>query len=868
MKRADGIPADAEFFEDWNEWGLGERKGQKKVGHWRFWRPDGTFVEESEWVDGKLHGPKVRFHDDGSHSEVAEYVNGEMVKCAFHRTDNPTQENTHVFANAPEAIRIAEFWYSAGFQVAQKLRNREGVEIDYTGDPLPSRTKGIPETACWHPNEELWTDGKWHGRKPKRFGLWRIWSADGDIQKITYYHEGKDLAAIGDIEESHGSPLIEAERLQDREAVEQLLKLGLASSPGAAHHAAFEGMPELCLKILSWDGEILFPDQRASLGERPEPPPENAVWVAAMESWLAGEIDQKTGQAIGQWRQWYAPSDCTFITCKTALFCEGKRVLLQEYRDNFETLTASLAINPDKTKIERGYDELGRLKEETKRLRDGKEIFCELFANGELKSERTTSPDGAIHSKCYYPSKAKRGEYRLSADEKHLDESWLDEEGRLVMQKRLVSGAPLCEVFDETGKQIAKGQAKRKFGGVAIGEWHLSDGTSAHQDLNDLEALEVDVDDHARDLIAWLTEPPPDELTDCDDVEWDELDTFFGSAEPFPFWLKGLSLNNEWVFDSALNSLWDPIFHQGTVCEAGGPAITRMVRLFERIQNEELLEKLADFVLRCATRDYSIECSQQVKSSIFGEDGQAFFAEDSQDAFGSIYHAIASASKTGMRLLNSDRPKSRISGATMLALSNQQEANDALLEVFSTADEQLRSEILHLFRLFTCSEKLEAILDETLRSSVDLERFCAALTSIHIRNESLRQASLSVLEQALEGKLNTESYAELLLADEAPIASALRKLPSDNVVDYVSLLCELFDKANAIAAINIADALLDIVFPNDAYDGEELKPHQKQVIAAIAASDQAWVFNVNLHEVLRYNGLPTDREELRQLGES
>ncbi len=102
--------------------------------------------------------------------------------------------------------------------MAQKLRNREGVEIDYTGDPLPARPNEIPKTAGWYPNEELWKDGKWRGRIPKRFGLWRTWSADGDIQELTDYHEGNDLAAIGDIEESHGNPLIEAARLQDREA--------------------------------------------------------------------------------------------------------------------------------------------------------------------------------------------------------------------------------------------------------------------------------------------------------------------------------------------------------------------------------------------------------------------------------------------------------------------------------------------------------------------------------------------------------------------------------------------------------------------------------------------------------------------------
>jgi hypothetical protein len=63
----------------------------------------------------------------------------------------------------------------------------------------------------------------------------------------------------------------------------------------------------------------------------------------------------------------------------------------------------------------------------------------------------------------------------------------------------------------------------------------------------------------------------------------------------------------------------------------------------------------------------------------------------------------------------------------------------------------------------------------------------------------------------------------------------------------------------------VAGALLDVVFPRGYYEDEPLTGPQRQVIAAIAASGNAWTFNANLREVLRYNMLPASREDMRAL---
>jgi hypothetical protein len=62
----------------------------------------------------------------------------------------------------------------------------------------------------------------------------------------------------------------------------------------------------------------------------------------------------------------------------------------------------------------------------------------------------------------------------------------------------------------------------------------------------------------------------------------------------------------------------------------------------------------------------------------------------------------------------------------------------------------------------------------------------------------------------------------------------------------------------------VADALLHIAF-DEGYDGELRTAAQRQVTAAIAASDRVWTFNVNLFEVLRDHDLPADRDKLHAL---
>jgi hypothetical protein len=109
-------------------------------------------------------------------------------------------------------------------------------------------------------------------------------------------------------------------------------------------------------------------------------------------------------------------------------------------------------------------------------------------------------------------------------------------------------------------------------------------------------------------------------------------------------------------------------------------------------------------------------------------------------------------------------------------------------------------------------------------------------------------------------------FEELYLCSDSATADAattLALLPAEQAAAHLARLCAALDRVGAVDAISVAGALLDIVFPNGYQEAEPLSHHQRRVVGAIAASHNVWTFNANLHEVLRYNNLPADRDRLR-----
>src|SRR5262245_5920791 len=123
QKRPPGVPEAAVFNAAENEWEMGGRRGDRQVGEWTWWRPDGTLVCKSCFDDtGELDGVCQRFHPDGSISMECRYARGVRWGKAWHtrsaRGESP--EDAHMSQLPPEVCRL-EMVYMSGQMVPMML---------------------------------------------------------------------------------------------------------------------------------------------------------------------------------------------------------------------------------------------------------------------------------------------------------------------------------------------------------------------------------------------------------------------------------------------------------------------------------------------------------------------------------------------------------------------------------------------------------------------------------------------------------------------------------------------------------------------------------------------------------------------------
>jgi hypothetical protein len=151
-------------------------------------------------------------------------------------------------------------------------------------------------------------------------------------------------------------------------------------------------------------------------------------------------------------------------------------------------------------------------------------------------------------------------------------------------------------------------------------------------------------------------------------------------------------------------------------------------------------------------------------------------------------------------------------------------------------------------------------------------RQCAVHLLAAAPGEDAGTALRACLTKEMEGERDRRVLADLLLClalhpgAATDAIGALSLLPPEQSRECLAQMCAALDAAGPLGSIEIARALLDIVFPTGAYsDGAPLTEDQRTVVRAIADAETAWTFDVNLREVLRYNGLPTDSDKLRAL---
>lgn len=470
QERPVSVPAEAVWDDGDKEWVLAEvDEDGRKHGVVTYWRPDGTLVNCCAYEHGVPHGSSTRYHESGEVSRSCTFVNGVMhgVDAVF-RSTGPTTELAFPVHRMPDTVWRYEAQKVHGQITGVRLFDREGHEVTETGQPYPERPQNVPGGAVYRSKDEMWLDGVRDSDGRPR-GLWWSWNREGVPSRLSYHRAGNEVALFPS-GVAKASPLVEAARDSDAKSVELCLAAGLGASPGVALHAAYEGLPELALRLLRSEpvGEAALPEVRTPPAVPSTGVPDDAVWVAGLLAFVAGEIDETTGAAVGTWRLWeqawhrtsdvagptyHAPDSC-YHGYAEADFADGKLVERRTYLSS-RTLYRVKRYRPDgELLLEREYD------------------------SGVPESEREWPADGITIHRRFHGDGAVRVE-RTERDDVLVAEHWYDVDGNRVVDvtptDATVEKAAVerWRALDPSGAVVAEGHVKPGILGRPVGHWRL-----------------------------------------------------------------------------------------------------------------------------------------------------------------------------------------------------------------------------------------------------------------------------------------------------------------------------------------------------------------------------------------------------------
>jgi len=405
----------------------------------------------------------------------------------------------------------------------------------------------------------------------------------------------------------------------------------------------------------------------------------------------------------------------------------------------------------------------------------------------------------------------------------------------------------------------AEGFVSAGLDGHALGTWKVARGSvKGRADFSKLHAHKSEeLGELAAALVAWQQVRTPAALRGVDAVKWHQLETWFGEATAFPFLLRGLASGDPVAFAAACSRLWDPILHQSTISEAAGPAFRFMAAVAETVADVGSLVTLLEFLAAIATRDGNLDAANTiVKLYRRKNSSPAVFAKhDVERAYFDVSDAITKQTPLWIRLAAHGDERVRHWAVVLLALSSDPRAMPALCDRRKREKSRfVRAEILVGLALQPCDEDA-LVLDASDR----LLAFASALTWVRRHLAPADRAS-EILFEAI--KRDVEGFDEIYLSSgdaKTDATSTLTLLPPQ----HLDRLCSsLRDSSAGQHAIAIASALLGLVFDDEREADAPLDAAQREVVAAIAASDAAWRFDVNLCELLRRYELPVERNAL------
>ncbi|MCL2091465.1 MAG: hypothetical protein FWH11_09670 [Micrococcales bacterium] len=923
-QRPASVPEDARFVtdDDWFDntdrqgWQLGETGPTGRTGRWRFWTPDGRLTDDVGFVDGELDGQCRSFHDDGTVAWDNVWERGRRRLVRQRRSANPTSQS--VLGGIADTVQSSYQEYDdAGYQVTETLHDHEGRHVDAEGNPAPDRPAAVPATTSLllvtrqpkrtvyrtggasmvvteqpAPGVPRWVAVRWDSGAGRFSGPRLAWDTDGVLVTVGYHDADGRLTSIDQDGDSESNPLLAAARQGDDAAVETLIAHGAGTSAHAAEHADFEGLHALAQRLRAADrpsAGITDPRQEP---ERPELVPADVPWVPGLDGWLRFGLDE--GTPTGTWTWWENDDNPWLVEVELV---DGRRAVRTKKLTN------------------------GRLSEQQVFAPDGAVRISREYDRGVVEKEREVLDDGAVAERRFYDDGTRQVE-RVTADGALVEERWWREDGTLAAvvspSQQVVVGEALkgrnpgytafvarltgedtadqpvvgewWRAFDAEGTPIAEGPVRPGLDGKAVEKWRLLDPDGTPRATVKIGKYKhrrsADLGEFAVEVARWRSMEQPAALAGVDDVKWKKLDSCYGFLDPkdYPRYLTAVAVPGGAVARWAFYELYGECLHQNTVYDVTGPVVRFLCRILaDGVHRGTALEReLLEFVADCASGSGSFWLAAQVRQIVTDLEGRplrkAVKAAGDAGCYVEVYRSLAENLAAWQQIVL-DGPtvpnKARWLALHLIAFAPGAEADQTLRDLVPVYEEAVQAgrDLWELAELLLClgvAGTRPGVLD-VLRAYLGdprpLVRFAAARTWIRLAGDAAVEAVDTVLDALTSTEL--DAYRVCYLAEGSAAtaaATALSELPPALADQAVNQVCAVLQDARASDAVTIARALLDVVFPRRGYDeGTPLTPGQRTAIRAIVDAPTAWTFNVDLHEVLRYNGLPEDRDELRAL---
>ncbi|WP_118972808.1 toxin-antitoxin system YwqK family antitoxin [Taibaiella koreensis] len=191
MNKPQGVPEQAVWIEQDNEWALGQKNAEgKNIGEWKWWLAPGGHLVCHTFYEGNGKMSYTRFHADGTYSQKGTMDGDKHVGIRYCQGSvNPTTER--VMEGVPAGIFRYEMTYDDnGSFISGQYWNKDGDEVSESGNLLNPAKKGtISDKAIFNVDNQEWEEINTNEQGISH-GLSKWWRPDGSLLEEHDYDNG------------------------------------------------------------------------------------------------------------------------------------------------------------------------------------------------------------------------------------------------------------------------------------------------------------------------------------------------------------------------------------------------------------------------------------------------------------------------------------------------------------------------------------------------------------------------------------------------------------------------------------------------------------------------------------------------------